>query len=98
ALDVGDVFINSSHTYLVTLDNVGAIPARWRTERSMTPLGQRFSFSPTSGVLSAGESVTMELTFFPHELGALSEVFKVAVVGAPEPLTLHVRGRVIGPK
>lgn len=60
-LDIGDVFVNSTHRYELTLKNHGDIACAYSLQPSNTPFGPKFQFSPEEGVLAVGESHTLEV-------------------------------------
>ena len=62
-LDIGDVFVNSLHTYELVMENSGEIDAEYDLQPSDTPFGPKFKFSPESGKLAVGEAHKIEVTF-----------------------------------
>ncbi|CAM9551896.1 unnamed protein product [Chrysoparadoxa australica] len=96
-MDVGDVFVNSLHSYDLTLINKGDIPATWNLVPPLNPIGSKFSFEPMAGTLGVGESVVVVATFCSDILGEFCEDFQVHLVGNEVPLTCQLKGHVMGP-
>ncbi len=96
-LDVGDVYITSTHRYELQLLNRGDIPADWAVATPSSGFGSRFAFEPSAGHLAVGASATICVDFTPDVLGEFSEVFEVSLRGSLEVLRVHFKGHVIGP-
>ena len=96
-LDIGDVFVNSVHTYNLTLENHGDIVADYALRPSETPFGPKFKFVPDQGSLMVGESHDIEVTFQSEILGEFSEHFHFLLRGTSKPLSAHFKGHVVGP-
>jgi len=96
-LDVGDVYITSTHRYELQLLNRGDIPADWAVAAPSSGFGSRFAFEPSGGHLAVGTSGTICVDFTPDVLGEFSEVFEVSLRGSLEVLRVHFKGHVIGP-
>ena len=96
-LDVGDVYITSTHRYELQLLNRGDIPADWAVATPASGFGSRFAFEPAAGHLPVGASATICVDFTPDVLGEFSEVFEVSLRGSLEVLRVHFKGHVIGP-
>eukprot|EP00760_Papus_ankaliazontas_P031923 PhM_4_TR5537/c0_g1_i1/m.106423/K17570/HYDIN; hydrocephalus-inducing protein len=97
ALDLTDIFINSIHQYEVTLENRGSIEARFALRHQQTYFGSKFKFSPNSGTIPPGGSQLINITFCSDIIGIINEVFNFIIQGAKDELSLHFKGRVIGP-
>eukprot|EP01042_Synura_sphagnicola_P000147 gene147-148_t len=96
-LDMGDVFVNSEQKYEMHISNKGDIIARWNYISSLTRFGNKFSFSPTEGVLEVGQSQPITLRFLSDILGEFSEHFRFGLQGNEETLLCQAKGQVIGP-
>ena len=96
-LDIGDVFVNSTHKYNLTLENHGDIVADYELRPSETPFGPKFKFVPDSGSLMVGESHDIEVIFQSEILGEFSEHFHFHLRGTSQPLSAHFKGHVVGP-
>jgi hypothetical protein len=96
-LDIGDVFVNSEHTYTLTLENHGDIVADYELRPSETPFGPKFTFTPESGSLGVGDSHEIQVKFCSEILGEFSEHFHFHLRGTSQPLSSHFKGHVVGP-
>ncbi|NXX95861.1 HYDIN protein, partial [Centropus bengalensis] len=96
-LDIGKVFVGSAHSYEAVLFNEGAIDAPFSLVPPNTALGSCFTFLPWEGIISPDGLQVIKISFSSTILGKFMEEFKFSVNGSPEPVTLAVRGCVIGP-
>ena len=96
-LDIQNVFVNSAHAYEVILENQGAIEAAYSLSPPTSLFGPNFTFAPSSGVVQPGKLQAVQISFRSSELGEFDEEFQWRVEGAPHPLTMRIRGVVIGP-
>ncbi|NWU95982.1 HYDIN protein, partial [Upupa epops] len=96
-LDIGKVFIGSAHNYEVILFNKGAIDAVYSLVPPATVLGSYFTFHPQEGIILQDELQVIQISFSSTILGQFTEEFRFHVKGSPEPVTLTIRGCVIGP-
>ncbi|XP_032051538.1 hydrocephalus-inducing protein homolog [Aythya fuligula] len=96
-LDIGKVFVGSAHSYEAVLFNKGAIDALFNLMPPTTALGSCFTFLPREGILMPDELQVIHISFSSTILGQFSEEFRFSVYGSPEPVTLTIRGCVIGP-
>ncbi|NXC39739.1 HYDIN protein, partial [Penelope pileata] len=96
-LDIGKVFVGSAHSYEAILFNKGAIDALFHMVPPTTALGSCFTFTPREGLVPPGGLQAIAISFCSAVLGQFTEEFRVSVHGCPEPVTLTVRGCVIGP-
>eukprot|EP00667_Euglena_gracilis_P000008 EG_transcript_8 len=97
ALDIGDVFVNSQHTYEVLLENRGSIDARFSLGRTTGGFSSKFIFTPAAGAIPPGVSQAIRIHFTSDLIGIINETFAFEIKGAKDPELLHVKGRVIGP-
>uniref|UniRef100_A0A8C8S7Z5 HYDIN n=1 Tax=Pelusios castaneus TaxID=367368 RepID=A0A8C8S7Z5_9SAUR len=96
-LDIGKVFVGSTHSYEAILSNEGAIDALFNLIPPSTALGACFTLDPKEGIIQPGGLQAIQITFSSTILGEFTEDFKFSVNGAPEPVNLTIRGCVIGP-
>ena len=78
-LDIGDIFVNSTHQYELSITNKGDIPAQWKLTEPSTPFGNRFSFTPKAGTLAVGAEEKMGVTFCSDILGEFCETFNIGL-------------------
>uniref|UniRef100_A0A663MUA9 HYDIN/VesB/CFA65-like Ig-like domain-containing protein n=1 Tax=Athene cunicularia TaxID=194338 RepID=A0A663MUA9_ATHCN len=96
-LDIGKVFVGLNHSYEVVLFNKGAIDAAFNLVPPATALGSCFTFLPQEGIISPEGLQVIRISFSSTVLGKFTEEFRFSVNGSPEPVTLTIRGCVIGP-
>ncbi|XP_075621905.1 hydrocephalus-inducing protein homolog [Balearica regulorum gibbericeps] len=96
-LDMGKVFVGSAHSYEAILFNKGAIDALFNLVPPATALGSCFTFLPQEGRILPDELQVIRISFSSTILGQFTEEFRFSVDGSPEPVTLTIRGCVIGP-
>ncbi|NXS73554.1 HYDIN protein, partial [Pandion haliaetus] len=96
-LDIGKVFVGSTHSYEAILFNKGAIDALFNLVPPATALGSCFTFVPREGIILPDGLQVIRISFSSTILGKFTEEFRFSVNGSPEPVTLTIRGSVIGP-
>ncbi|XP_061450040.1 hydrocephalus-inducing protein homolog isoform X1 [Rhineura floridana] len=96
-LDVGKIFVGSAHSYEAILSNKGAIDALFNLMWPSTALGSCFTFQPSEGIIEPGGHQAIQITFSSTILGHFYEEFRFNVNGSPQPVSLVIRGCVIGP-
>ncbi|XP_062817752.1 hydrocephalus-inducing protein homolog isoform X1 [Anolis carolinensis] len=96
-LDIGKIFVGSSHSYEVVLSNEGSIDALFNLTLPATVLGSCFAFRPSEGIIEPGSHQAIHANFSSTVLGHFCEEFKFNVNGCPQPVSLVIRGCVIGP-
>ncbi|NXG37545.1 HYDIN protein, partial [Dromaius novaehollandiae] len=96
-LDIGKVFVGSAHGYEAILFNKGAIDALFTLVPPATALGSCFTFHPREGIILPEGLQVFQISFRSTILGEFTEEFRFSVNGSPEPVTLTIRGCVIGP-
>ncbi|XP_057292027.1 hydrocephalus-inducing protein-like [Hydractinia symbiolongicarpus] len=96
-LDVENVFVRSQHSYEVVIANKGDIDAVFSYVPSNTLFGQQFSFSPSQGIVRAGDHQAVQIIFNSSHLGEFAEYFYWAVEGSLQQFKFKIRGNVIGP-
>ncbi|XP_069724910.1 hydrocephalus-inducing protein homolog [Phaenicophaeus curvirostris] len=95
-LDIGKVSAGSAHNYEAVLFNKGAIDAPFSLVPPATALGSCFTFIPREGMISPDGLQVIKISFSSTVLGKFTEEFRFSVNGSCEPVTLTVRGCVIG--
>ncbi|XP_005062922.1 PREDICTED: hydrocephalus-inducing protein homolog, partial [Ficedula albicollis] len=60
-------------------------------------MGSCFTFLPQEGILAPKKLQDICISFCPTILGEFQEQFRFHVTGSPEPVTLTIRGCVVGP-
>ncbi|NXU58594.1 HYDIN protein, partial [Turnix velox] len=96
-LDIGEVFVGATNRYEVILFNRGAINALFNLMPPATALGSCFTFLPDEGLILPDELQAIQISFSSTILGKFTEEFRFNVNGSPQPVTLTIRGCVIGP-
>ncbi|XP_008833211.1 hydrocephalus-inducing protein homolog [Nannospalax galili] len=96
-LDIGKVFIGSTHCYEAILCNKGSIDALFNMIPPTSALGACFVFDPKEGIIGPGGVQAVQISFSSDILGHFEEEFLIDVNRAPEPVKLTIRGCVIGP-
>lgn len=96
-LDVGSIFIGSTHVYEVILANKGYIDAIYTVNIPNTQFGKCFSFDPNEGLISPGCYQAITIAFSSIKLGDFNETFDITIDGNPEKYNLVIKGSVIPP-
>ncbi|XP_013405663.1 hydrocephalus-inducing protein [Lingula anatina] len=96
-LDMGNIFVNSTHSYEVVLANKGDIDAIFTLLPNNSIFGPRFTFNPSESIVMPGGHQAIQITFNSPILGDFQEDFYFQVDGQPEKLKLTFSGSVIGP-
>ncbi|KFQ03491.1 Hydrocephalus-inducing protein, partial [Leptosomus discolor] len=79
------------------LFNKGPIDAFFNLIPPATALGTCFTFLPQEGTILPDRLQVIQISFSSTILGQFMEEFRFTVNGSPEPVTLTIRGCVIGP-
>jgi hydrocephalus-inducing protein len=82
-LDMGNIFINSTHTYEVVLANKGNIDAIFSLVPSSTTFSPCFSFNPSEGIVMPDAHQAIQITFTSSVLGDFQEKFEFQIDGSP---------------
>uniref|UniRef100_A0A0G4I9B7 HYDIN/VesB/CFA65-like Ig-like domain-containing protein n=1 Tax=Chromera velia CCMP2878 TaxID=1169474 RepID=A0A0G4I9B7_9ALVE len=96
-LEVGEVFVFSSHRYEVELSNRGAVPVNFCLKPNSSPLGSQFKFDPTEGKIDVGEKQTIVIEFNPEVLGEFNESFIWKMEGSAVDNILTFKGCCVVP-
>ncbi|XP_073515931.1 hydrocephalus-inducing protein homolog isoform X2 [Phyllobates terribilis] len=96
-LDIGKVFVGSTHNYEVILTNEGAIDGLFSLAPHSSALASCFSFTPSEGIILPDGHQAVQIALCCHLLGEFSEDFHFIVDGSPDDVTLTIRGCIIGP-
>jgi hydrocephalus-inducing protein len=83
-LDMGNIFINSTHNYEVVLANKGDIDAIYSVVPSKSVFGPMFAFNPAEGIVMPDGHQAIQITFTSPVLGQFEEVFEFQIDGSPE--------------
>ncbi|XP_058667633.1 hydrocephalus-inducing protein-like [Ammospiza caudacuta] len=82
---------------MVKLMNQGAIDAPFTCLPSAINLGLCFKFAPEEGIIAAGGSQSVQISFSATVLGSFEEEFQFSVAGSPTPAILTIKGSVTAP-
>ncbi|XP_074403746.1 hydrocephalus-inducing protein homolog [Zonotrichia albicollis] len=82
---------------MVKLMNQGAIDASFTCLPSATNVGLCFKFAPEEGIIAAGGSQSVQISFSATVLGSFEEEFQFSVAGSPAPAILTIKGSVTAP-
>ncbi len=96
-LDIGCVYVGSTHLYEVVLANKGFIEARYQIHCPNSIFGSRFHFEPATGTIPIDNYQAIQITFHSEQLGQFNEIFHVEIEGNPNALPITISGQVIGP-
>ncbi|XP_073420456.1 hydrocephalus-inducing protein homolog [Dendrobates tinctorius] len=96
-LDIGKVFVGSTHNYEVILRNEGAIDGLFSLAPHTSALASCFTFTPGEGIILPDGHQAVQVALCCHVLGDFSEDFHFIVDGTPDDVTLTIRGCIIGP-
>ncbi|NWR25620.1 HYDIN protein, partial [Emberiza fucata] len=72
------------------LMNQGALDAPFSCIPSATNVGSCFKFAPEEGIIAAGGSQTVQISFSATMLGSFEEEFQFGVAGSPTPAILTI--------
>ncbi|XP_036253198.1 hydrocephalus-inducing protein-like isoform X2 [Molothrus ater] len=81
----------------VKLMNQGALDAPFTCIPSATKVGFCFKFAPEEGIIAAGGSQSVQISFSATVLGSFEEEFQFSVAGSPVPAILTIKGSVTAP-
>ena len=84
SLDMGNIFVGSTHVYEIVMANKGDIDAIYTLLPSKTTFGKCFSFNPAESILMPGAHQAIHVNFSSLTLGNFEEEFEFQVDGAPE--------------
>ena len=87
-LDMGNIFINSTHNYEVILANKGDIDAIFSLIPSNSVFGPRFTFNPSEGIVMPEGHQAIQISFNSPILGDFHEEFCFEIDGSPEQVKL----------
>ena len=97
SIDIGKIFIGSSHTYDLILSNQGEIDGIFSFCDVKSNVRSQFGFVPTEGIVMPSGYQLIEVTFTADMLGTFHEMFNFDIDGSNERLRLEIQGEVIGP-
>jgi hydrocephalus-inducing protein len=90
-LDIGSVFIGSTHVYEVVMANKGFIDAIFSVIMPNTTFGKFFSFEPNEGLISPGGYQAISIAMCSTKLGEFDETFEFTIDGKPEKYKLVIK-------
>ncbi|XP_074407193.1 hydrocephalus-inducing protein homolog isoform X2 [Zonotrichia albicollis] len=96
-LNFGNIFINTPYVYEVNLINQGALDAPFTYIPSTTEVDFHFKFKPEQGIIPAGGTQNVRVSFDATVLGSFEKEFQFSVAGFPRPVILTIKGSVTGP-
>ncbi|NWR27030.1 HYDIN protein, partial [Tachuris rubrigastra] len=96
-LDIGKVSVMSLHRYEAILVNKGPIEGLFSLIPPATAVGSCFTFLPQQGSIAPDGLQAISISFCTTIPGEFKEEFQFSVTESPKPVTLTVRGFVIGP-
>ncbi|KAI1235520.1 Hydrocephalus-inducing protein, partial [Lamprotornis superbus] len=96
-LNIGEVFFRATSRYEAILFNKGPLEAPFSLLPPTTAMGSCFTFLPQKGIVIPDGFQPIHISFCPTILGEFQEEFCFHVTGSPKPVTLTIRGCVMGP-
>lgn len=87
-LDMGNIFIGSTHHYEIIMANKGDIDAIYSVVPNQSVFGPCFKFDPAEGILMPGGHQAILVSFISPYLGDFEEEFLFQVDGQPETQTV----------
>ncbi|XP_059337753.1 hydrocephalus-inducing protein homolog [Ammospiza nelsoni] len=96
-LNLGNVFVYTPYVYEVELINQGALDAPFTYIPSTTEVDFHFKIKPERGIIPAGGTQTVRVSFDATVLGSFEKEFQFSVAGSPTPVILTIKGSVTGP-
>ncbi|XP_056381391.1 hydrocephalus-inducing protein homolog isoform X5 [Hyla sarda] len=96
-LDIGKVFVGSTHNYEVILTNQGAIDGIFSLAPQTSALASCFTFTPSEGIILPDGNQAVQISLSCNILGEFRENFNFNVDGSPNDVVLTIRGCIIGP-
>ncbi|XP_063024390.1 hydrocephalus-inducing protein-like [Melospiza melodia melodia] len=96
-LNLGNVFVYTPYVYEVELINQGALDAPFTYIPSTTDVDFHFKFKPERGIIPAGGTQTVQVSFDATVLGSFEKEFQFSMAGSPRPVILTIKGTVTGP-
>ncbi|KAG8562376.1 hypothetical protein GDO81_015657 [Engystomops pustulosus] len=90
-LDIGKVFVGSTHTYEVVLANQGAIDGIYSLVPHTSALATSFAFTPSEGIILPNGHQAIQISLCCSVLGEFREDFCFVVDGASDEVKLAAR-------
>lgn len=87
-LDMGNIFINSTHIYEVVLANKGNIDAIFSLVPASSTFSSCFNFNPSEGIVMPDAHQAIQITFTSTILGDFRETFHFQIDGSPHKIGL----------
>lgn len=83
-MDMGNIFIGSTHIYEIVMANKGDIDAIYSLLPKSSIFGPCFQFNPAEGIVMPGGHQAIQIMFSSPYLGDFEEEFCFQVDGQPE--------------
>lgn len=98
-MSMGQIFVNSQHSYELVLANKGDIDAVFNIvpKSSSSQFASCFQFSPFDGIVNPGGHQAILVSFASKLLGSFQQEFLVQVDGSNQKLVFAFQGTVVGP-
>ncbi|KAM4766851.1 hydrocephalus-inducing protein-like [Cyanocitta cristata] len=96
-LNLGNIYVNTTHAYEVDLINKSLIDAHFTFVPPTTHVAKCFELAPRKGIIAPSERQTIQISFKATVLGVFDEEFQFSVAGSPMPAALRIKGCVDGP-
>eukprot|EP00892_Ulva_mutabilis_P006441 jgi/Ulvmu1/4169/UM019_0148.1 len=96
-LDVGNIYVRTLYRYSVLMENRGDIPVPFCIEPGSGVFASMFQFSPKTGAVQVDGKMIIGVEIMPSQLGRFDERVPVSVAGTDSQLSIHFKGRVVGP-
>ncbi|NWY10771.1 HYDIN protein, partial [Aphelocoma coerulescens] len=90
-LNLGNIYVNTTHAYEVDLINKGLIDAHFTFVPPTAHVANCFEFVPRKGIIAPGERQTIQISFKATVLGVFDEEFQFSVAGSPMPAVLRIK-------
>ena len=97
SLELGNLFVHSTHHYEVVLANRGDIDAIFTLQPRQTVFAPCFRFNPSEGIVMPEGHQAIQITFHSTMLGDFKETFSFQIDGSTQSLDLTFTGSVVGP-
>ena len=87
-LDMGNIYVFSTHVYEIILANKGDIDAMYNLLPSNTSYRPCFQVNPSEGIIMPAGHQAIQVSFSSRVVGSFSEEFCFQVDGLPHPVTV----------
>jgi hydrocephalus-inducing protein len=90
-VDVGHVYVFSSHAFEIVMANSGAVDAIFTLIPPTSTLGRCFRFDPSEGIVMPDAHQAIRVTFSSRIVGDFEEDFFFQIDGSPEQAKITFR-------